>query len=323
MLPAPFLPQGMRKEKEGPEKVHSAFEHESKLFCATWRAAGQTFKAYGFHMWANLPVLYRRFGCLELICQTGVEGMIQKIGRILPHVQLKPTGRYSKETLLGGEEAVTAELIRRRACLRSCSQAVGEELWMEWSHGTYEHLPSKVKANNEGNQWQPRDIMLKVDADIAAGNVMSYDEWCGYWQRWMARAKLTAQVRARKHMEGGKEGWLKRLGEDFGAACKAARQGRGEDDPAKRWAALNQHMASSSRAHRGELHREWRSYYSSFPLDACDDALRVAHKQRMRKSDWRRKKKAEEKERQRAAQQAAKAAQRGAAGARGGRQTRT
>ena len=57
--------------RDGPETVHATFERESKLFLTTLMAAGRSraFKGYmySYHLWANLAVLFRRFGCLELL----------------------------------------------------------------------------------------------------------------------------------------------------------------------------------------------------------------------------------------------------------------
>ena len=83
----------------------------------------------------NLDSLFRRFGCLELFCQTPVEAMIQKIGRILPHLALKPGGRFSVEKLWEGPEACAAEVEKRRANLKSVSRALFKELLMEFVEG--------------------------------------------------------------------------------------------------------------------------------------------------------------------------------------------
>ena len=46
-----------------------------------------------------MPVLFRRYGCLEILNQTAMEAKVGKIARIMPHIQLAPCGRYSLETL--------------------------------------------------------------------------------------------------------------------------------------------------------------------------------------------------------------------------------
>ena len=40
---------------------------------------------------------------------------------------------------------------------------------------------------------------------------------------------------------------------------------------------------------RGPLFDEWRAYYAAFPDDKKDSSLERAHKQRVRKGDWKRK----------------------------------
>ena len=44
------------------------------------------------------------------------------------------------------------------------------------------------------------------------------------------------------------------------------------------------------RRHRGALYAEYLEYYATFPAARAEDELEAAHFQRLRKSDWRRKK---------------------------------
>ena len=60
--------------------------------------------------------------------------------------------------------------------------------------------------------------------------------------------------------------------------------------------------------HRGELHTVWRSYYARFPPVKDDDELRMAHKQRERKQDWRRNVREQKQAAKRAAEQEARRA---------------
>ena len=54
--------------------------------------------------------------------------MIQKVGRIVPHLALKPGGRFSVEQIMAGPEACAAEVEKRRTNLKSMSRALYEEL---------------------------------------------------------------------------------------------------------------------------------------------------------------------------------------------------
>ena len=126
--------------RDGPETVHATFERESKLFIATLLQAGRAraFKGYSYHLWTNLAVLFRRYGCLEILNQTAMEAKVGKIARIMPHIALSPGGRYmySLETLRGGDATIKAEYERRVANLASPAQAVTEELLQETLHAT-------------------------------------------------------------------------------------------------------------------------------------------------------------------------------------------
>jgi hypothetical protein len=264
----------------GIDATHDAFEKESRLFCVCWIAAGLKFTGYGWHMWTSLPVLFRRWGCLESICQTPVEGMIQKVGRIIGHVSLSPGGNYSQETRQGGPEAIARELERRRAHLKAPAQALGEELAMEFVEGEYQYLPAKKGKV----AWELKRVMIRVDADIAAEATMSYKDWCAYWVRWMETSRAVVKVRAVL---------LKRRARRAGETLRvlpqseAARRPRGAEEE------KTQYLVRTRRFHRGPLWEEWRSYYSVFPVDDRDDDLRKTHKQRERKRDWREKRRSE------------------------------
>ena len=134
----------------------------------------------------------------------------------------------------------------------------------------------------------------------------------------MVRAKLTAQVRARKRMQGGPaedRAWAIRLMRECGQALCAAKRGRREGGDHD-WTALREHTQAAVLAsrgmgietYRGELHSEWQSYYSRFPAAEDDDALRIAHKQRERKQDWSRKAREQKQAEKRAAEEEARRA---------------
>ena len=255
-------PEQMRKD--GMEKVHATFERESKLFIVGLLGEGKAcaFKAYAYHLWANLPVLFRRYGCLELMNQTAMEAKVGKITRIMPHVQLAPCGRYSLETIRAGVAAVKAEYERRLANLASPAQAITEELLQETLHAEYEHLPAK-KAGHK-SVWKLRDIMKRVDKDVAEGKVVKHADWVAYWRRFMARQKLLAFMAARR--------WIK-------AQADKLQGGFMRKD------GLGRELAH----HSGPLCAEYSAYYAKHvaPHEASD--LQISHAQRMRKADWRRK----------------------------------
>eukprot|EP00966_Prymnesium_polylepis_P332777 7388256-Prymnesium_polylepis.1 len=122
-----------RRSGDGVRHLRGAIE----LFTARWVKLGFSLKAYGYHMWANLPVLFRKLGSLEGMCQSVVEGTIGKIARLLPHLQMKAVGRYSKEVEAGGTAAKLAELERRRAIMNSPAQTIMEELMMDTFEAKY------------------------------------------------------------------------------------------------------------------------------------------------------------------------------------------
>ena len=161
-----MMPEAMRAH--GPEALYGEFESHARLHGAIWLGLGQRFKAYGFHLWSNMPLLFRRWGCLELICQTPVEGMIGKIGRRLPHIQTHVCGRYKEEVKRKGPEARLAVLEARRAGLDSPAKQIYDDLFEETMAAEHEHLPSK---RHETRMTQ-REICLKTDALVAAGKAL-------------------------------------------------------------------------------------------------------------------------------------------------------
>ena len=75
----------------------------------------------------------RKWGSLEGMCQSSVEGTIGKLARILPHLQLKPGGKYSNDILNAPNptEAKLEELMRRRAMLESPAEMIVDEFNLE------------------------------------------------------------------------------------------------------------------------------------------------------------------------------------------------
>ena len=158
-------PEEMRKY--GAEAVWREFEGYARLHTAAWAACGLTFKAYGFHLWANMPTLFRKWGCLSLISQQGMEGSIGKVARMLPHIQTRPCGRYKNSVLALGSAAKLVELERRRAGLASPAQFIYDEMLAETMAAKVEHLPSR--KNETTNTLF--DITRFIDQCIASGKV--------------------------------------------------------------------------------------------------------------------------------------------------------
>lgn len=98
-------PAAIRESEGGMVGTHKRFEAHARTFVLRWIESGETLKGYGWHLWTSLITLFRRYGCLELICQTAMEGTIGKLGRIMPRIALHARGRYNADTLAGGPEA--------------------------------------------------------------------------------------------------------------------------------------------------------------------------------------------------------------------------
>ena len=116
-----------------------------------------------------MATLFRRWGCLALINQQGQEGTIGKIARLLPHIQMHACGRYKREVEKLGLAAKLAELVCRRAGLRSPAQCLYDELLAETMHAEFEHLPSR---KNE-TRYTLSDITHRIDECIAGGKVIA------------------------------------------------------------------------------------------------------------------------------------------------------
>jgi hypothetical protein len=187
--------------RANPELAYVTFEEQSKLFTAKWIKLGFGFKAYGYHLWANLPVLFRKWGSLEGMCQSYVEAAIGKLSRLLPHLQLKPGGRYSKEVEAAGAPAKLAELERRRATMDSPAKTIVEELSLE----TFE---TKYGISTGDKFALPlREICLRIDEAIVAGKVVPHAKYKLYWQRYMVvnavRAFAVGKAQCRRAVRAG------------------------------------------------------------------------------------------------------------------------
>ena len=171
-------PEAMREYPGGPEAVHDEFEVLSRRFSAAWRLEGFQFKGYGYHLWTNMPHLFRRWGCLELASQQGMEGVVGKLSTLLPKIAWHARGRF-KEGMSPQEEE--HELQKRRAELAPPAQKVVEEFRMEAMASTTEHLPSR----KHDTRWSLKEILLKIDELIEAEKVLPYAGYTGYWKRYI------------------------------------------------------------------------------------------------------------------------------------------
>ena len=185
MREARKMPVDLRPD---PEPAYLIFESESRLFVSEYIALGWSMKAYGFHLWANMPTLFRKWGSLEGISQTCVEGMIGKVARLMPHLQVKPVGPYPKE-IRGCREKELEELERRRAHADAPAEAITENLMMETLEARYGLTP------NDKDALPLREILLKIDDAILAGNVVANAIYVTYWRRYMAVEKLRMTAR--------------------------------------------------------------------------------------------------------------------------------
>ena len=193
MREARKMPSDLRPD---PESAYCIFESESRRFVTEYVALGWSMKAYGFHLWANLPHLMRKWGSLEGVSQQCVEGMIGKVARIMPHLQLKPVGPYSKE-IRGCREKELAELERRRAHMDAPAEAIVEELMMDT-------LATKYGLTPKDHDAMPlSEVLLKIDEAIAAKNVIPYDLYVAYWRRYMWFTAIECSKRARLQLRHG------------------------------------------------------------------------------------------------------------------------
>jgi hypothetical protein len=255
-LPKPTTPQQAKEQRaQASTVVHDAFDKHSRAFCIAWVASGRTLKGYGWHMWASMSTLFRRYGCMEILCQTAMEGTIGKLGRIMPHIALHARGNYTTDVKASGPEAKQRVLEQRRADAISPAQAIHDELSMEATFGEYQLLPCRKRSQRY--QYTAKDIMAKIDEMIAAGRMVGYKEWVEKWRRYMGITALLCAMRGRVKLRRSRE---------------HAQRTRG-----------------AARTYGETLLAEYKAYYANFPLrsvtDAADDLTRAAE-MRARKRDW-------------------------------------
>ena len=191
---ARMAPEGMREHPGGPQAVHDEFEVLSRRFSAAWRHEGFQFKAYGYHLWTNMPHLFRRWGCLELASQQGMEGVVGKLSTLLPRIAWHARGRF-KDGMSPQEEE--EELQKRRAELAPPAQKVVQEFRMEAMASTTEHLPSK----KHDTRWSLKEILLKIDELIEAEKLLPHPVYAGYWERYIFYARWAIKLASRMRLK--------------------------------------------------------------------------------------------------------------------------
>lgn len=174
--------------KGDPESTYVAFESHARLFVTKYRACGWKLKAYGHHLWTSMPLLMRKWGSLELVSQQVVEGMIGKVARIMPHIQLNPVGAYP-EGIRGNRTLELEELAKRRANADAPAERITEELMMETLQAKY------GLGNNDTQAMTHAEYLLTLDECIAKRNTTPAELFDAYCFRYLLVEKLRARSR--------------------------------------------------------------------------------------------------------------------------------
>lgn len=98
----------------------------ASLFVFKWRLLGYGLRGYGFHMWATLGKLFRKFLYLKWLNQAAVEGNNERFNRQLPRISKTPGGSYKQSDIDQGEARIAEVLAERRRCLKSICRAMYE-----------------------------------------------------------------------------------------------------------------------------------------------------------------------------------------------------
>ena len=247
-------PAAIRESEGGMVGTHKRFEAHARTFVLRWIESGETLKGYGWHLWTSLITLFRRYGCLELICQTAMEGTIGKLGRIMPRIALHARGRYNADTLAGGPEAKQAELERRRTIVMEPEEAIFTELQMEMLFAEYEILPCRKKT--QGYSHTLKELMIKVDTAIKEGRLTPHKVYNAKWLKYRGYMLVKNVMKARVKMRAS-----------------------------QRWAAK---LRRPGRTYTQKLMDEYREYYRVFPPRRRGDVddLQYNTEMRARKKDY-------------------------------------
>jgi hypothetical protein len=138
-----------------------------------------------------MPTLFRKWGCMGLISQEGMEGSVGKLAQLLPKLATHPRGAYNKQKSEADPGYREEEYQRRLAEQASPAQKVIEEFLMEASESMTEHLPNK----QHDTRMSQKDMQLRIDDAIQRGDVMTNDEFEKYCHRYMAVAVARGRLR--------------------------------------------------------------------------------------------------------------------------------
>ena len=253
------------------ERTYRAFEKHATLFCVKWTILGHRHKGYGFHLWASLKTLFRRYGCMEMINQSVMEGQVGQLKKVLQHCQLNAAGDYEHDVKLMGEAAIEAVRAERQAKQKLPAQVVHKHFMLVTMHTEYSFC--KIKSKKVKTSYSPSDVCLMIDQAVEKGNVYPASE-------------LHEANRLYKLFEKLKH---------YAHACAAVMRA------AKARAAQGTHglvpQEEGCRSRYYERYLEARKeYYATYPLihpgqeeDGANDLeLERAHNIRMRTADWER-----------------------------------
>lgn len=112
----------MKPSAEAYDKV----DFETAMFVSKWRLLGHPLKGYGFHLWATVGRLFRKFKYLEPLSQAAVEGNNERMNRHLPRICKSPSGSYKQADIDAGPDRIAAVLAERRRNLKSICRAMYE-----------------------------------------------------------------------------------------------------------------------------------------------------------------------------------------------------
>ena len=175
-------PAEMRSYAGGPEQVYRDFERASSEFCVRWTGGthGLQFKGYGWHMWASLPELFRRYGCLELINQDPMEQTVQRMGEAIAKCQHGDCGGARRKGV--SDEEHQADLDARRAAARTQSHI----LYNHMQQHAMDTVSAPIPKDKDTNR-SLIDIRLAIDNARSEGKVITYAQYVQYWYRWFKK----------------------------------------------------------------------------------------------------------------------------------------
>jgi hypothetical protein len=176
-MPADLRTRENREDVFEHESSHDIFDQESRLYIMAYRQQGWSFKAYGYHLWANMGVLFRKYGSLEGICQQSVEATVGKLSRMLKHLALHPRGAYKKG--LSREEQLK-ELERRQMAWDAPAKVVAEAFLLESLGATYQLFPK-----DRSTAMRLSESIASIDDSVASSTSIPHEVFATYAYRYM------------------------------------------------------------------------------------------------------------------------------------------